>query len=237
METPNQDPDRMDFDKKCSKCFVTKPLNDENFAIYNGKYRAECRPCGRAMARAWKANNKEKNKAITDEWKAKNKDHIREYNNKYDKERKAKDPVFKMITNMRSRMWDLLKKGKNIKYNNTIALLGCNGEFFKKWMEYQMDLDMTWANHGTEWASDHVYPCSKFDLSKPEHQKLCFNWSNYTPLSNAENSAKSAKIYKVRIIEQYKIADTFLENYDFDGVDPGIYLPNFESLAELLRTQ
>jgi hypothetical protein len=52
---------------------------------------------------------------------------------------------------------------------------------------------MNWENYG-EWHIDHIVPCSSFDLSKSEQQKICFNYSNLQPLWAADNIRKSDSI-------------------------------------------
>jgi hypothetical protein len=51
---------------------------------------------------------------------------------------------------------------------------------------------MTWENHG-KWHIDHIKPCASFDLSIPEQQKLCFNFSNLQPLWQRDNLCKKDK--------------------------------------------
>ncbi len=52
---------------------------------------------------------------------------------------------------------------------------------------------MTWENRG-EWHIDHFIPCSRFDLSLPAHQKICFNYRNLRPLWGKDNTEKSDKL-------------------------------------------
>jgi hypothetical protein len=40
---------------------------------------------------------------------------------------------------------------------------------------------------------DHKKPCALFDLSNPEHQKLCFHFSNIGPLWWLDNIKKGDK--------------------------------------------
>lgn len=54
---------------------------------------------------------------------------------------------------------------------------------------------MSWANYGYYgWHVDHIIPCSVFDLSEPEQQKICFNYKNLQPLWAIENMKKSCKL-------------------------------------------
>jgi hypothetical protein len=53
---------------------------------------------------------------------------------------------------------------------------------------------MTWDNYGTYWHLDHIIPCVYFILTEAEQQKLCFNYTNYQPLTKMENWSKGCKI-------------------------------------------
>lgn len=72
----------------------------------------------------------------------------------------------------------------------TDELVGCSVARFIKHMESQFTEGMTWKNIHI----DHIVPCSAFDLTDPEQQKLCFNWRNCQPKFNRDNLAKSDKI-------------------------------------------
>jgi hypothetical protein len=76
----------------------------------------------------------------------------------------------------------------------TITLLGCTVEQARKHLESQFKLGMSWYNYG-EWQIDHIIPCAFFDLTKPSHQKVCFNYQNLQPLWRIENRSKSDKIH------------------------------------------
>ena len=49
---------------------------------------------------------------------------------------------------------------------------------------------MTWDNYG-KWHVDHIIPVSRFDLTDPEQQKICFHFTNLQPLWGGENIGKS----------------------------------------------
>lgn len=71
-------------------------------------------------------------------------------------------------------------------------LLGCSWSEFVSHMESKFRPGMSWKNHTVNgWHIDHITPCSKFDLSKPDQQRACFHYSNHQPLWYAENIRKS----------------------------------------------
>ena len=51
---------------------------------------------------------------------------------------------------------------------------------------------MTWDNYG-KWHVDHIKAVTKFDLTDPEQQKICFNYKNLQPMRGVENIRKSNK--------------------------------------------
>lgn len=58
----------------------------------------------------------------------------------------------------------------------------------------QFEPGMTWENYGTEWHVDHIVPCSYFDLTDPEQQRICFNYRNLQPLWAKDNLEKSNSV-------------------------------------------
>jgi len=52
---------------------------------------------------------------------------------------------------------------------------------------------MSWDNYGSYWHIDHIRPCASFDLTDPEQQKDCFDFTNLQPLEAKENIRKGAK--------------------------------------------
>jgi len=76
---------------------------------------------------------------------------------------------------------------------STLDLLGCTIGYFQSRIERQFERGMTWRNFG-EWHLDHILPCSSFDLTRADHQRQCFHWTNLRPLWAKDNLSKSAKL-------------------------------------------
>lgn len=104
--------------------------------------------------------------------------------------RKERDPAFKLLCLLRSRLASAIKG--NLKAARTIALVGIDVENLMVWIELQFDKGMSWENHG-EWELDHVRPCCSFDFSDPQEQRACFHYSNLQPLWKAANRAKGGR--------------------------------------------
>lgn len=139
--------------------------------------------------------------AITErnrDWRERNKEKMQEYrvarkekNRIYWKERRAKDPLFRIKNNLRNRLNFLCKGGRS---NSLLELLGCSHEEFKKHIESQFQPDMTWNNYGKNgWHLDHVKPLALFNLLiQSELEEVC-HFTNLQPLWQEDNLKKWCK--------------------------------------------
>jgi hypothetical protein len=190
------------------------------------KKRLICRKCVNEVSKLYKKNNKERIFAYNKEYKLIHVDEISEYNARYDKEnrteiqarqtiyqkeRRKTDPEFKMAGVLRKRLGSIMKEIGGKKSAKTLELLGCSLNFFKEWLEFRFNSNMTFENHGSYWHVDHVKPCASYDLIDEEDQKECFNWKNLQPLYWKENDSKNDKIIIEDIDNQMDKVDEFLE--------------------------
>lgn len=91
---------------------------------------------------------------------------------------------------LKNRIWWALNGGP--KTAHTLELLGCSIEEFKAHLERQFQPGMTWENYGYYgWHVDHICECSRFDLTDPEQQRICFNYNNLQPMWGIDNMRKS----------------------------------------------
>lgn len=109
----------------------------------------------------------------------------------YRREKYQNDIDFKIRILLRGRLQYALKN--NQKSGHTLELLGCSLDELKVHLEQQFEPGMTWNNYG-EWHIDHIIPCSYFDLTDPEQQRICFNYRNLQPMWGSENIKKSNKV-------------------------------------------
>lgn len=110
-------------------------------------------------------------------------------------ERHRTDMQFRMSRILRGRIRSALK-GK-CKSAKTRELVGCSIPQLIKHIESQFKKGMTWKNHGRGekcWHVDHIMPCVAFDLTKADHQKRCFHWTNLRPAWEKDNLSKNGKI-------------------------------------------
>lgn len=125
------------------------------------------------------------------------KEHIKQKNKEYlptkkekIKERRKTDLSFRLSEILRSKIHKMAK-GKETSYKN---LIGCDSEWFNKWIEFRFDNKMNWDNLGTYWEIDHILPVTQFNHTNIEESKICFHWTNFQPLHKTENKEKSNKI-------------------------------------------
>jgi hypothetical protein len=110
--------------------------------------------------------------------------------NRQRKFRYSKNINFRLGCALRNRIVKVLKR--NPKAEITLSLLGCSLIQLKQHLESHFKDGMNWSNYG-KWHVDHIRPCASFDLSKPEEQKKCFNYTNLQPLWAEENLSKGKK--------------------------------------------
>ena len=173
--------------KLCSKCKIPKKLKEFYHAGID--YHSNCKKCSSDHT---KQTRKQIQKRV--------------------KRNEENNPVLKVRRNLRTRIISALKN--NSKSISTIKLLGCSISFYKQWLEWRFDSNMTWNNYGIYWHIDHVKPCSSFDLIKISEQYKCFNWKNTQPLEKSKNIVKSNKILlnhilfnelKVKVFEKHLV--------------------------------
>lgn len=195
------------MNRKCFKCKKTKNIScyTTNSQRKDG-YNCYCKPCQNKYNREYHNKNKDKinirkrelhiiKEYIVKkrEYRNKNRDRIKSYVNAYVKRRK-KDIHYKLKQNLRSRICGVLK-GK-IKSGQTMDILGCSVEQFKKYLESQFRDGMNWTNYGRKgWHMDHIKPCFSFDLTDAKQQRQCFHYTNIRPLWWYENYGRTLEDY------------------------------------------
>jgi hypothetical protein len=197
-------------DKRCSKCASSKAL--EAF----GKNRQSpdglhywCKQCCKASRdkrvteqRAYLKRYRAANKDQIAQYRRDNADKMAQYNSEYKprkrewmKNRRRTDPNFRISSILRGRVTDCLVRYYGIrKTASGLALLGLDVDKVRDWLEFQFQPGMSWDNHGITWEIDHVLPVSRFDLTDPAQQRICFGWANLSPKLKQANRSKGNKI-------------------------------------------
>ena len=190
----NKEFKKLESNKKqqCKSCYNKewKRNNKEKVATSTKKWLKSEK--GTTFLKKSYQDNKEKIKKQWEEWYEQNKEKRTKYMQNYQKQRYNSDPLYKLTNNLRTRF----KHAINglMKYESVLELTGCTLEELKAHLESQFLEGMTWENHGLHgWHIDHIKPCSSFDLTDLEQQKLCFHYTNLQPLWAADNLKKSDK--------------------------------------------
>lgn len=157
---------------------------------YQKRWSAANRASKRASCVRWRKKHPHRQKLSSKRWMDKN----RSYMNKYERQRCATDPSFRLGKRLRARVRSALLSQGVKKTNRTLELVGCNREFLVKHLQAKFAPGMTWDNYGSVWEIDHRVPCKLFDLTDRQQQLACFNFSNLQPLSVFENRSKHCKL-------------------------------------------
>ena len=192
--------------KICGKHNVNSEVELDKFYIYKGKY-VYCLQCQQERRRLYYLNNKEHELKVNKLWKENNSERAKKIyklwikNNpekknfnqrKYRKNRKNRDPMFKVLNNLRTRIHEVLTAKYIVKEATTKKLTGCTLEYLKNYLEKKFKDGMNWDNYG-QWHIDHIRPCASFNLLDPIEQKICFHYTNLQPLWAEDNLKKSNK--------------------------------------------
>jgi len=167
--------------------------NKEFIDEYQKKYRDTNSDHIKTDAKIWREENRDKLRAYFKKRYEENKNDILKKQYIRTKKRRKTDPVYRLTLNLRRRL-NLALSGKN-KSSSTIKLLGCTFEHARSHLESQFTDGMNWNNYGVHgWHVDHIIPCASFDLTDPEQQRQCFNYTNLQPLWAEDNLRKSDKL-------------------------------------------
>jgi hypothetical protein len=143
----------------------------------------------------WQKNNQNKRKQYLKEYREKNIDRIREVKRTYEKTRKANDPLYKLINNFRTAIYQVLKENNVKKNGHYFDILKYSPDDLINHLESKFTDKMTWDNYG-EWHVDHILPISSFDIKEigDEEFMRCWELKNLQPLWGDENIRKSNRI-------------------------------------------
>lgn len=119
-----------------------------------------------------------------------NKDTYISRHKKYQKQRRNNDPIYKLMCNLRTRLYHAVKK--DFKVGSAIRDLGCSISHLKKHLEARFTLGMCWENYG-KWHIDHIVPLASFDLTNLEEFKKACCYTNLQPMWAIENIVKGCK--------------------------------------------
>ena len=180
----------------CSSCkLCKKQYRDEN-REHTSIYKKEYRKNKKEVLDVYCTTNKEKINERSREYYRKNKRLLNEKSRIYQKNKREKDLLFKMTSNIRNLIVGSFKRGKNQfhKDANTENILGCTIEEFIDHLQSLFTEGMSLENHGRCeecWNIDHKIPISS---AKTEEEIIKLNhYTNLQPLWRGDNLSKGCK--------------------------------------------
>jgi hypothetical protein len=181
---------RLDNKEKMKQYYLD---NKEKLKQYDKQYRLD----NKEKRKQYRLDNKEKLNQYTKQYYLDNREKFKQYRldnserrRKYQNERKKRDPNFKLMSVIRTRILNVLKG--RYKSKSTLELLGGSVEEVWNHIESKFQPGMTKENHGL-WHFDHHRPCASFDLTDLEQQAKCFHYTNLKPMWAIDNLKKGAK--------------------------------------------
>jgi hypothetical protein len=197
--------------KKCSKCKQEKSIDcfQKDSQKKDGFY-SRCKTCVSIFNKSkhkpyseysdlqkklkleadarYRLNNKEKEKERHKKYFENNKSKY--YENT--KKRKEKNPLLKLNLNIRSRIYNALKRVNQNKKAKTLDIIGCTFYECKIHIESQFKEGMSWENYNLEtWHIDHIIPLSSAKTEEDLYK--LFHYTNLQPLWAKENLSKFNK--------------------------------------------
>ena len=183
--------------KKCRTCGKLAELNSKN----------ECKECCKKRNREYylkhresriKASqenyqqNKKERLEYAAQYRKDNKDSISKKYAQYMHKRRKSDPLFKLTTTCRTRIFQALQRRSYKKTKCSLELVGCSWLELQQHLESQFTEGMSWDNYG-EWHVDHIIPlCS---AATEEEMLELFHYTNLQPLWAADNLKKQGKLF------------------------------------------
>jgi hypothetical protein len=143
----------------------------------------------------WYEQNKQNRKEYHKQWRTENVNKWRKTKRDYERNRKERDPLYKLINNFRTAIYQVLKENNVQKNGHYFDILKYSPENLIEHLESKFKDNMTWDNYG-EWHVDHIKPISLFQITEIGDNEFMSCWSleNLQPLWGEENIRKSNKI-------------------------------------------
>ena len=145
--------------------------------------------------KTWSEKNREHLNEYHKEWREKNIDKQREKKRNYEKYRKDTDPIYKLINNFRTAVYQVLKESNVQKNGHYFEILKYSPDELIIHLEERFTGEMSWDNYGV-WHVDHIRPISSFNIQEIGDESFmeCWSLKNLQPLWGDENIRKSNKM-------------------------------------------
>ena len=179
----------------CKSCFKQYRANNKNrISEVSKAYYAENKELIDARNKNYYAKNKESLLSKQKEYASKNKTSIAKYKKNYHYSRLKKDPVYRAISSIRTRLSTFCKYVSLDKQFKTIEAIGLSQNDFKAYIESNFSDGMNWNNYGKgndKWCIDHIKPLRL--ATTIDDVYLLNHYTNLQPMWNPDNSLKGGK--------------------------------------------
>lgn len=162
--------------------------------VADKKYREKNKTKLYENHKKWYNENKDKWNNYIKEYREKNVEKIREIKRNYEKTRKANDPLYKLINNFRTAIYQVLKENNIQKNGHYFEVLGYSPDELIIHLENQFKDGMTWDNYG-EWHVDHIKAIASYNIQEIGDSEFmeCWSLDNLQPLWGEENIRKGCR--------------------------------------------
>ena len=143
----------------------------------------------------WYNENKDYRKVYLKEYREKNTEKIKKTKRDYERNRKASDPLYKLISNFRTAIYQVLKESNVEKNKHYFEILQYTPESLIKHLESQFENNMNWDNYG-KWHVDHKLPITSFNIEEMGDEEFmrCWSLDNLQPMWGTDNIRKYNKV-------------------------------------------
>jgi membrane-associated HD superfamily phosphohydrolase len=162
--------------------------------VADKKWREKNKEYMSVKSKKWYKQNKEHRKQYLKEYREKNIDKIREVKRNYERTRKSKDPLYKLISNFRTAIYQVLKESNVEKNGHYFDILQYTPDELIFHLENQFKDGMTWDNYG-EWHVDHIKSIASYNIQEIGDSEFmeCWSLENLQPLWGEENIRKGSR--------------------------------------------
>lgn len=168
-----------------------KEINKRQLERYHERmkdpeYRKVRQEYDRKRNKGYYRKHNKKFKKAQQNWRKRNKDKINKYHAEWQRNRYAKDPVFRLNMTISRGIRRALNKGYGGKWQDFVDY---TLDELRTHLEAQFDDKMNWSNYSKYWVIDHKIPLSRYKKNPIKAWQL----SNLQPLEAKENIRKSNK--------------------------------------------
>ena len=163
--------------------------------VSDKKWREKNKETLKEYVKTWYEQNKENRKEYLKEYREKNIDKIRKTKRDYERNRKARDPLYKLISNFRTAIYQALKESNVEKNKHYFDILQYTPKELVTHLENKFTDKMSWDNYG-DWHVDHKLPITHFNIQEMGDEEFmrCWSLDNLQPMWGFDNIFKSNKI-------------------------------------------